>query len=177
MFGGNDLLRLGGLQEQSIPCHGTDGKVEHHRIADVSVLGGLVNLTGIDYALKGDQKANGSARAFVSSTIGSLQVPSLGLVIDGITSKVDLRKAPDTTKVDRTIRTGLAKITLNGEEIALPKPGQQVDLGDGNILEYRIVKQNRVGAEVKAFRLTLPGLIPGGSILEVGWAGGHIVQS
>jgi hypothetical protein len=177
MFGGNDLLRLGGLQEQSIPCQGTHGKVQHHRIADVSVLGGLVNLSGIDYALRGDQKANGSARGFVSSTIGSLEVPSLGLVIDGIRSKVNLHKRQDTTKVERTIRTGLAKITLNGEEIALPKPGQQVDLGDGNILEYRIVKQNRLGAEVKAFRLTLPGLIPGGSILEVGWAGGHILPN
>ena len=177
MFGGNDLLRLGGLQEQSIPCQGTNGKVRHHRIADVDVLGGLVTMTGLDYALMGDQKADGSARGFVSSAIGKLEVPSLGLVIDGISSKVSMHKLAHTTKVERTIKTGLARITLNGEEIALPKPGQQVDLGDGNILEYSIVKQNWMGAEVKALRLTLPGLIPGGSILEVGWAGGHIMPN
>jgi hypothetical protein len=177
MFGGNDLLRLGGLQEQSIPCHGTNGEVRHHRIGDVAVLGGLVNLTGIDYALMGDQRTNGSARGFVSSAIGALEVPSLGLVIDGITSKVTMHKPQNSTKVDRTIKTGLAKITLNGHEIALPRPGQQLDLGDGNFLEYRVVKQTRLGAEVKALRLTLPGLIPGGSILEVGWAGGHIMPN
>ena len=174
MFGGNDLLRLGGLQEQSIPCHGTHGKVQHHKIADVSVLGGLVKLTGVDYALMGDQRANGSARGFVSSAIGSLEIPSLGLVIDGITSKVSMHKPQHTTKVDRKISTGLSRITLNGENVPVPKPGGQVDLGDGNVLEYRVVKQNWTGAEVKALRLTLPGLIPGGSVLELGWAGGHI---
>lgn len=174
MFGGNDLLRLGGLQEQALGCSGTNGKVRTHKVAGARVLGGLVNLTGIEYSLMGDQKANGSARGFVASRIGSLDIPSLGLVIDGITSKVAMRKAADTTKVQRTISTGLARILLNGEELRLPKPGETVDLGDNNTLQYRVVKQNWTGAEVKALRLTLPGLIPGGSILEVGWAGGHI---
>jgi hypothetical protein len=177
MFGGNDLLRLGGLQEQSIGCSGTNGEVQTHKIADARVLGGLVNLTGIQYALMGDQNRNGSARGFVSSKIGSLDIPSLGLVIDGIASKVTMRKPQGTTKVKRDISTSLARIMLNGEEVTLPRPGQTLDLGDGNTLEYRVVKQNWTGAEVKALRLTLPGLIPGGSILELGWAGGHIIPN
>jgi len=61
--------------------------------------------------------------------------------------------------------------------LPLPKPGETVDLGNNNILQYRVVKQNWTGAEVKALVLTLPGLIPGGSILEVGWAGGHITPN
>ncbi|MBI2245061.1 MAG: hypothetical protein HYU55_14385 [Nocardioides sp.] len=177
MFGGNDLLRLGGLQEQSLNCSGSNGKVKTHKIADARVLGGLVNLTGIEYRLMGDQFRNGSAKGFVASRIGSLDIPSLGLVIDGITSKVAMRKPQDTTKVKRVITTGLAKITLDGEEVKLPEPGDTVDLGDGNILQYRVVKQNWTGAEVKALVLTLPGLIPGGSILELGWAGGHIIPN
>ncbi len=177
MFGGNDLLQLGGLQEQSIGCSGTNGKVVPHNVGDVRVLGGLVNLTGVQYALMGDQKANGSARGFVSSKIGSLDIPSLGLVIDGITSKVAMRKPQGTTKVKREISTSLTRILLNGEEIKLPQPGETVDLGDNNILQYRVVKQNWTGAEVKALVLTLPGLIPGGSILELGWAGGHIMPN
>ena len=177
MFGGNDLLRLGGLQEQSLDCSGSNGKVRTHKIADARVLGGLVNLTGIEYRLMGDQSRNGSASGFVASRIGSLDIPSIGLVVDGITSKVTMRKPQDTTKVERVISTGLARILLNGEEIELPKPGEALDLGDGNILEYRVVKQNWTGAEVKALRLTLPGLIPGGAILELGWAGGHIIPN
>lgn len=177
MFGNNGLIRLGGLQEQAIPCSGTKGVTRHHRIADVPVLGGLVTLTGIDYAVMGDQFRNGSARGLVSTDIGALEIPSLGLVIDGISSKVAMRKPADTTKVKRTISTSLAKIVLNGKELPLPKPGQSIDLGDGNILQYRVVKQNWTGAEVKALVLTLPGLIPGGSILELGWAGGHITPN
>jgi len=174
MFGGNDLLRLGGLQEQALSCSGTHGKVRTHKVADARVLGGLVNLTGIEYNLMGDQSADGSARGFIGSKIGSLEIPSLGLVIDGITSKVAMRKPADTTKVRRTISTGLTRILLNGQEVELPEPGEIIDLGDNNILQYRVVKQNWTGAEVKALRLTLPSLIPGGSILEVGWAGGHV---
>lgn len=177
LFGGNDLLRLGGLQEQSIGCSGTNGKTQVHKVGDVRVLGGLVNLTGLEYALRGDQKAKGTANGFVSSKIGALEIPSLGLVIDGITSKVSLFKPKGTTKVKRTIDTSLARITLNGQEIELPDPGQVVDLGNNNLLRYRVVKQNWTGAEVKALVLTLPDLIPGGSILELGWAGAHITPN
>lgn len=176
LLGGNDLVSLGGLEEQSLPCSGSNGKVQKHSIADVRVLGGLVNMTGVQYALMGDQTRAGAARGFVSTTIGSLSVPSLNLVIDGITSRVDLRKPAGTTKVERTVRTGIAKITLNGEEIAVPtKAGQVVDLGDGNFLKYRVLSRNNwTGVETRALTLTLPGLIPGGSVLDLAWAGGHI---
>ena len=179
MFGGNDLLHLGGLQEQALACSGSSGKVRTPPIADARILGGLVNLTGIQYRLMGDQKANGSARGFVSSRIGSLEVPSLGLVIDGIYSKVSVFKPKGTTKVKRTIDTSLARIMLNGEEIPLPKVGAKgYPLGDAGFLDYRVVSRNNwTGAEVKALVLTLPGLIPGGSILEVGWAGTHVIPN
>ncbi|HEU5038994.1 MAG TPA: choice-of-anchor P family protein [Nocardioides sp.] len=176
LLGGNDLISLGGLEEQSLPCSGSNGKVQKHSIADVRVLGGLVTMTGVQYALMGDQSPNGAARGFVATTIGSLNVPSLGLVIDGVTSKVNLRKPADTTKVKRTVKTGIARITLNGEEIAVPtRAGQVVDLGDGNFLKYRVISRNNwTGTETRALVLTLPGLIPGGSILDLAWAGGHI---
>jgi hypothetical protein len=153
--------------------------VERHRVDDVRVLGGLATLTGVKYALMGDQRANGSARGFVSTTIGSLEVPSIGLVIDGIRSRVDLRKPADTTKVQRTVRTGLGRITLNGEEIDLPtRAGQIVDLGGGNFLKYRVLSRNTwAGVESRALVLTLPGLVPEGAILDLGWAGAHITQN
>jgi hypothetical protein len=176
MLSGNALLSLGGLQEQALPCSGTNGKVEHHKIADVSVLGGLVTMSGLDYAQMGDQNPNGSAKGFVSSTIGSLEVPSIGLVIDGIFSKVNVVKQKGQTKVDRKVTTGIAKITLNGEPIALPDPGQTIELGDQGFLKYQVVKSNWTGSEVRAFQLTLPDLL-GGSILDVGWAGAHIVPN
>lgn len=179
LLGSNDALRLGGLEEQSIPCHGTLGDVRKHSLADVRVLGGLVNLTGVDYALMGKQDGSGSADGFVSTKIGSLEVPSIGLVIDGITSKVVAHKPAGTVNVKRTVRTGIAKITLNGEELELPTfAGQKIDLGDHGFLEYRVLSRNdRRGVEARALTLTLPDLIPGGSILDVGWAGLHITPN
>lgn len=179
LLGGNDAIRLGGLQEQSIPCHGTLGEVRRNGLDTVRVLGGLVNLTGVQYALMGDQDGSGSAEGFVSTKIGSVEVPSIGLVIDGITSKVIARKPADSVNVKRTVKTGIARITLNGEEIELPTfAGQKVDLGDSGFLEYRVLSRNdRRGVEVRALTLTLPNLIPGGSILDLGWAGLHITPN
>lgn len=176
LLGTNDLVSLGGLEEQSLPCSGSNGKVQKHSIADVSVLGGLATLSDVQYALMGDQSANGAARGFVSTTIGSLNVPSIGLVIDGISSKVNLKKAADTTKVQRSVQTGIAKITVNGEDVAVPtRAGQVVDLGNGNFLEYRVISRNTwTGVESRALVLTLPDLIPDGAILDLAWAGGHI---
>ena len=179
LLGGNDALRLGGLDEQSIPCHGTLGAVRRHSLPTVRVLGGLVNLTGVDYALMGDQDASGSADGFVSTKVGSLEVPSIGLVIDGITSKVVAHKPAGAVKVKRTVKTGIARITLNGEELEIPTfAGQKIDLGDNGFLEYRVLSRNdRRGIEVRALTLTLPDLIPGGSIIDVGWAGLHITPN
>jgi len=176
LLGGNDLVSLGGLEEQSLPCSGSNGKVQKHSIADVSVLGGLVGMTGVEYDLMGDQSPSGAARGFVQTKIGSLNVPSIGLVIDGISSRVDLRKAADTTKVQRSITTAIAKITLNGEEVAVPtRAGQVVDLGNGNFLKYRVISRNNwTGVETRALTLTLPDLIPDGAILDLAWAGGHV---
>lgn len=176
LLGSNDLVSLGGLEEQSLPCSGSNGKVQKHSIADVSVLGGLVGMTGVEYDLMGDQSRNGAAKGFVQTKIGSLNVPSIGLVIDGISSKVNLTKAANTTKVQRTVQTAIAKITLNGEDVAVPtKAGQIVDLGNGNFLKYRVISRNNwTGVETRALTLTLPNLIPDGAILDLAWAGGHI---
>ncbi|GAA1128587.1 hypothetical protein [Nocardioides aquiterrae] len=176
LLGSNDLVSLGGLEEQALPCSGSDGKVQRHHIADVRVLGGLATLTGVKYALKGVQRPNGSASGFVSTRIGSLDIPSIGLVIDGVISRVDLAKAADTTKVRRTVRTGIDSITLNGEKVAVPtRAGQIVDLGNGNFLEYRVKSRNNwTGVESRALVLTLPDLMPNGAILDLAWAGAHI---
>lgn len=179
LLGGNDALQLGGLEEKSIGCSGTGGKVRTHTLDTVRVLGGLVNLTGVEYALMGDQSARGAARGFVSTTIGSLEVPSIGLVIDGIRSKVTARKAAETVNVKRRVDTAIARITLDGQELELPTfAGQKVDLGEHGFLEYRVLgRNNHKGVEVRALTLTLPDLIPGGSILDLGWAGLHITPN
>ena len=176
MFSGS-LLHLGNLGQRSIPCEGTAGRTVTQKLANASVLGGLVDLSGLEYRFMGKQHRDGSADGMVASNLGKLTINSIGLEIDGIASKVLMTKPTGSTRVHKQIRTSVATILLNGKEIALPKPGQTIELGDGtqNFLQYRVVKNNYYGTEVHAIRLTLgDSFMPGGSILDVGWAAGKI---
>ncbi|GCD88311.1 hypothetical protein [Nocardioides sp. LS1] len=176
MFSGN-ALHMGNLGQRSIPCEGTGGKVKKQHLADASVLGGLATLTGIDYAFMGKQLSDGSARGMVSSKLGKITLDSIGLEIDGIASTVHMYKPAGTNRVRKSIDTSIAKILVNGEEVAVPKPGETIELGDGtgNFLQYRVVKNNFYGSEVHAVVLTLSdSFTPGGSIMDLGWAAGKI---
>lgn len=169
-------LHLGNLGQRSIPCEGTSGKVKKQKTAHISVLGGLVDLTGITYKYMGLQKPNGYAEGMIGTTLGSVSIPSLGLVIDGIRSKVDLLKPKGTKRVTKKVTTSVAKITLDGKELQLPAVGEVLDLGDGNFLEYRKISHNNYfGTEVKVLVLSLgDSFMPGGSILDLGTAAGRI---
>lgn len=169
-------LHLGNLGQRSIPCEGTNGKVVTQKTAHIGVLGGLVDLTGITYKFMGLQKKNGYAKGMIGTTLGNVSIPSLALDISGISSQVNLLKPAGTKKVSRKITTSVAKIMLNGEEVALPEPGQVLDLGDGNFLEYRkISHSNYFGTEVQSLVLSLGDtFMPGGSILDLGTSAGRI---
>ncbi len=172
-------LELGTLGQRSVPCEGTNGKMVTQKIASANIAAGLglVQLTGVEYGIMGLQKKNGFAKSKIVSNLGSLEVPSVGLVVEGIQSALTLVKPAGTKKVQKTVETSVARITLNGEELALPtRPGQEIDLGDGNILRYRVLtKSNFRGAELNAVQLVLPGFgLPEGAEVALGWAAGSI---
>lgn len=171
-------LHLGNLGQRSIPCEGTNGKVQKQTTGHISVLGGLVDLTGITYKFMGLQKQNGFAKGMIGTSLGSVSVPTLGLEITGLASQVNLLKPANTKKVTRQIHATVAKIMLNGEELQLPAIGQSISLGKGSFLTYRKVKpgdNNYYGGAVRALTLSLGDLVmPGGSIIDLGTSAGRI---
>ncbi|MGZ4445259.1 MAG: hypothetical protein ACXVWZ_03750 [Nocardioides sp.] len=171
----DSALHLGNLGQRSIPCEGTHGKTVRQHLADASVLGGAVSLQGIDYAFMGKQLSNGAGRGFVTSNLDKLTVDSIGLEIDGIKSTVRMYKPAGTTRVQKQVVTSIGKIMMNGQPVTLPtQRNQSVDLGNGNVLTYKVVHPDYYGAEVHAVELTIPSLGTQGSILNLGWAAGKI---
>ena len=173
MLSGNDLVHLASAEGPSMACSGTAGRVQHHRVGRLDVLGGLVKVTGLDYALLGAQRRSGAARGFVATRIASLDVPSVQLSIDGITSKVAVRKAADSRRVRRHVATGIASITYRGKQMRIPAPGETLLLGQDGFLKRQPVRTTRTGAQVAAFSLSLPGQ---DSVLTLAWSGLSLYQ-
>ncbi|GAB3764617.1 hypothetical protein GCM10027600_12140 [Nocardioides ginsengisegetis] len=167
----NNTLHLGNIQQRSIPCEGTGGKVKHQHVDSASLaLGVIVNLTGIDYRFKGDQNADGTASGFTSSHIDKVEIPAVNLELDDVNGKVAVDHRHRTGAVGRTITFSVGKILVNGEEQPVPAPGKSLTF-QGGVIETRIVKSNFYGSEVHAVRVTLTDF---DSVLDFGWAAAHV---
>ncbi|MCW2793296.1 MAG: hypothetical protein JWO76_2394 [Nocardioides sp.] len=153
---GDGVLHLGGVQPRTIPCQGTGGRTVHKHLDSASLApnGIVIGLKGIDYTFRGTQHRDGTADGFDAQRIGSLEIPSLQLSIEGIYSRATSRMNP-SGKVVKGHSASVGKITYQGETIAAPAPGKAVKLGDVAVLEGMAFHNNKWGNRVTALRLTL----------------------
>lgn len=176
-----ELLRMGGIGTQAIPCEGTGGKmvkkqIEGERSIPLSIpgLGGLATLSGIEYAYKGVQLPRGRAKSVAKSSLGNLSIPVLGLEIKGIQSRLNLKSFPgERVRGSNKPKFKVLDIMHDGESI---KPA---NLRIGDVIEFVIedldqtgfitfgdVRQrNYYGAKLSAINLTIPGLFD----IDLGW--------
>jgi hypothetical protein len=148
-----ELVNFAGVSPQNIPCNGTNGKTKVQRIGAAS-LPGLISLDGVRYSWMGKQLKKGKAIGFVQSDIGRVDIPAAGIVIKGLTSRVDLKSVGLNQKVQRKVSTKFASISIGGQEIDLA-PGQSHAF-DGGILKYQVQKNSDFyGTEVNALQISL----------------------
>lgn len=156
-----DLVSLGGISQSSIPCEGTAGKTRTINTASASLIHDQlgVTLSGIKYAFSGLQKGM-TGKGFTSATIGNvrLNVPNvLDIVIEGLTSRVDVLSAKPGQRVQRKVTTTFGSIKINGQEV-LPRPGQPIDF-DGGVLKMLVEKErNFYGTKVNGLSIQLTDL-------------------
>ena len=138
-----DLLSFGGVSQTSLPCEGTGGKTRSKTIKTASVPG-LVSLTDVQYTWSGNQFSRGKgknklqqARGFVQAKIGQVSIPTAGLVINGLTSRVDMKSRKVNAPVKSKASTSVGSISINGTPIAVPQPGETVAFS-GGVLKYAI---------------------------------------
>lgn len=147
LFEDMELLHLGGIGTEAIPCEGTGGRlvskpIEGSRTIPLNIpgLGGLATLNGIEYSYKAKQLPGGRAKSMARSSLGSLEIPVLDLVIEGVSSQLNLR---DTGKKDVPVRGAkdpkfkIADIIYKGESL-MPADG----LGIGETVEFVVEQLN-----------------------------------
>jgi hypothetical protein len=165
-----DVLQFGNVNTQTIPCEGTKGAVKTKNVATASVPG-VVSLSGIQYSWSGQQLDKGKAKGFVQSRIGRAEIPSVGLVINGVTSRVNLRSKGPNEEVKRKVTASVGSITLNGAPVPIPGPGQSTAF-EGGVLQFQKVQNsNYNGTEVRALVITL---FEQNVVLSLGEAAGRI---
>lgn len=188
---GNDLLHLGGIQRRTIPCEGTSGQTLSKHVDSSSfplAIPGvsdtaLVDLSDITYAYSGQQLSRGRAKGMVSSSLGTLKIPALGLEVQGLKTVINLFRPSATAAVQkrRTVTVGDilvdGKSLLGGVKPVLGKIYEFVDklTGDTNVIQFGAAipkADNRSGTGVEGIRLTIPGLA---TKLSIGWAQAHIL--
>jgi hypothetical protein len=165
-----DVLQFGNVSTQTIPCEGTSGQVKSKSVAAASVPG-LVSLSGVTYSWRGKQLDKGKAKGFVQSQIGKAEIPSVGLVINGVTSRVDLRSKGPNEEVKRKVTAAVGSITLNGVPIPVPGPGQSTAFQGGVLQFQKVQNSNYNGTEVRALVITL---FDQNVVLSLGEAAGRI---
>lgn len=167
------LLHFGNVQHKSIPCEGTLGRTMTYRIPSAGVLLGLVaRVSGVTYAHRGSQHAKRDlAKGFSSVRIAHTSVPSVGLEINDIFSRVKMR-GKENKPVKSTISSSIGSITFRGQPVAVPAVGQTVELpGGAGLIQRQLVKDSRYGAKSIGLRVQL---FENAVVLDLGLADGHI---
>lgn len=166
-------LHFGNVQHKSIPCEGTLGKTMTYQVPTAGVLLGLVaRVNGVTYAHRGSQHARKDlAKGFSSVRIANTSVPAVGLEINDIFSQVKMR-GKENKPVRSTVTSSIGSITFQGQPVAVPEPGQTVELpGGAGLLQRQLVKDSRYGAKSIGLRVQL---FANAVVLDLGLADGHI---
>jgi hypothetical protein len=155
------LLSFGGVSQTSIPCEGTGGNTRSKTIKAASIPG-LVSLSDVQYSWSGKQysrrhgkHAKNKAKGFVQTRIGQVSIPTAGLVINDLTSRVDMKSSKENAPVRSKASTSVGSILVNGSPIAALQPGQSVDI-NGGVLKYAIrSNDNFYGTENEGLQVVL----------------------
>lgn len=186
-----EVLHMGGIGTQAIPCEGTGGNkvtktIEGSRtiplgLAD-SIDLGVATLSGIEYSYMAEQMSRGRSKSMAQSKLGVLELPAFGLEITGISSKLKLRGQMmkgqpgkiEKVKGSNRPQFDVLSITQNGEDL-IPDGidvGETITfategIGDGNgfITFGPRVSRNHFGAKMTGLSVKIGDL----ASLDLGW--------
>jgi hypothetical protein len=173
LLAGNDAVRMGGINQISLPCEGTHGRVVTRTIPSVSLglepIASLLTLTDVQYRIMGEQLPNGKMRGFVESNLGRLSVPIAGITLAGLRSRVDVVRRPGKT-AKRTVTGSVTSLTIGDRTYSADdlRMGQEIPFADGVLTIGKRVKKNYHGAGARMIDISLLNL---GSLITLGTAG------
>ncbi|SEC77449.1 hypothetical protein SAMN04489844_2962 [Nocardioides exalbidus] len=150
-------LRFGNVQHKALPCQGSRGRTQTYRVAAASQLVPVpVLLDGVTYQVNGDQmKAKKVAKGWSRTAISSVSIPSAQLVISDVSSRAAMRQRTGQ-RVTSKISTAIGSITVGGQAVPVPAPGEVVELPNGiGEIQRQLVDTGYRGSQVIALRIKL----------------------
>ena len=150
-------LKFGNVEHKALPCQGSQGKTQTYRVPHASQLVPVpVTLDGVTYQVHGDQLRRTSvAKGWSRTSIDTFSVPTAQLVVTDVSSRAAMRQKTGK-RVRSKVSTSVGSITVGGQPIAVPEPGEVVELPNGvGEIQRQLVDTGYRGSQVIALRITL----------------------
>jgi hypothetical protein len=156
-------LRFGNVEHKALPCQGTRGRTQTFQVPHATQLVPVpVLLEGVTYQVNGDQfraksgkKRGKVAKGWSRTAIRSVSIPTAQLVITDVSSRAAMRQKAGK-RVGSKISTGVGSITVAGQQVAVPAPGEVVELPGGvGEIQRQLVDTGYRGSQVIGLRIKL----------------------
>lgn len=149
----NGTVTSGKTANQPMPCRGTHGNDRVNFVVSA-------NLPGLGAAQEVRSTVNASQNplpeAHAMNEIEQVDIGAGLLILEGIAASVNVFEDGDGNVTFNTKGTELGSITLSGESVPVPAPGESVDLaGVGTLYFFEVTELGDRGARVVAVRLVL----------------------
>jgi hypothetical protein len=151
------MLRFGNVEHKALPCQGSQGRTQTYRVPHASQLLPVpVVLDGVTYQVNGDQfRGKQVAKGWSRTAISSVSVPSAQLVITDVSSRAAMRQKTGQ-RVRSKVSTAIGSITVGGQPVQVPAPGDVVELPNGvGEIQRQVVDTGYRGSQVIALRIKL----------------------
>ena len=155
-----------------MPCRGTNGNILENGVAGGDVLNaGAITLGAVSGRVFGVQNDDGSARGWTEGRIAEVNIGGEeGITIQGIVGRANARQTRRGEVFANARGTTIATVIIGGEEIALPDPGQVIEVPGVARLTFFEKHRTKRGFEVTAVKVELLMDTPLNSVVRLGWA-------
>lgn len=150
-------LKFGNVEHKALPCQGSLGRTQTYQVPHASQLLPVpVLLDGVTYQVNGDQmRAKKVAKGWSRTAIKQVSIPTAQLVITDLSSRTAMRQKAGK-RVGSKISTAIGSITVAGQPVEVPAPGQVVELpGGAGEIQRQLVDTGFRGSQVIGLRIKL----------------------
>lgn len=151
-------VKVGPLGHKVLKCEGTNGKVLKNSTAGVDLLNAnLLKVGAVEALTYGKQRSRNRATAWTMGRVAkvSLAANGTGIQINGVVGRANVKRKANGKVVKNTRGSQVAEIIIGGEKIALPKPGQAIEIPGVVKISFMVKKRSKTSIEVTAVRVDL----------------------
>lgn len=148
-----DLITSGPTLKIIMPCAGTGGEVKSKELAGVNLANQLV--IGAATSTQMGKQSKTRAIGFEQAQVAKVDLGNGALVINAITGRVNVSRVKGKKAVANANGTTVGSIIANGQEQAIPDPGQAIEIPGLAKIAFNVQEKIPGGLHVIAIQITL----------------------